>query len=140
MCIAHEDDNKVIGYKILCFSLILRVCLGNFKKNYRRMVLKWRKAWYQTSMHTYIINCWNLYFIQHYYVFVIVGFSAFCETLPFMFRIFRMVIHEFCIIYSSIFNVLLNFEDLKKLKRQILLGNLKDPLSDHDIIYNWHIF
>lgn len=81
------------------------------KKNYRRMVLKWRKAWYQTSMHTYIINCWNLYLIHHYYFFVIVGFSAFCVALPFMFRIFRMVIHEFCIIYSSIFNVLLTFED-----------------------------
>lgn len=43
--------------------------------------------------------------------FVIVGFSAFCVALPFMFWIFRMVIHDFCIIYSSIFNVLFTFED-----------------------------
>lgn len=45
MCIVYEDDNKVIGYKILCF-LILCVCVDNFKKNYRRMVLKWWKVWY----------------------------------------------------------------------------------------------
>lgn len=41
MCIVYEDDNKVIGYKILCFFLILCVCFDNFKKNYNIIIEEW---------------------------------------------------------------------------------------------------
>lgn len=80
----------------------------------KRIIEEWfkmTKGLILNFLDTYIINCWNLYLIHHYYFFVIVGFSAFCVALPFMFWIFRMVIHDFCIIYSSIFNVLFTFED-----------------------------